>query len=153
MACVCGTARNLRPKPSSTSQTRARASISAFRPNICIQSTQECRYQPEFASRAIGHNKSIKHEIAFGHHIRQTNLIHVPRQQAPSAYLHASDLLSIMGLQCRSGRWHWTIMLSCDICKGQYTQMKGVVLHVHVRAVTRAIRHTVWPASGGTAHL
>ena len=59
MACVCGTARNLRPKPSSTSQTRARASISAFRPNICIQSTQECRYQPEFASRAIGHNNSI----------------------------------------------------------------------------------------------
>ena len=153
LACVCGTARNLRPKPSSTSQIRARANISAFRPNICIQPTQECICQPELDSQAIGHNQSIKHEFAFGHHIRQTDLIHVPRQQAPSECLHASELLARIGLQCRFGRWHWTIMLSCDTCKGQDTQAKGVVLHVRVRAVTKAIRHTIWPAIGGTSHL
>ena len=138
MACVCGTARNLRPKPSSTSQFRARASISAFRPNICIQSTQECICQPELASQAIGHNTSIKHGIAFGHHTWQTNLIHVPRQQGPSECLHISELLAIVGLRCRLGRWHWTNMLSCHICKGQDTPAKGVVLHVRVRAVTKA---------------
>ena len=153
MVCVCGTARNLRPKPSSTSQIRAHASISAFRPNICIQSTQECICQPDLASQPIDHNKSIQHEIAFGHHIRQTELIHVLRQQAPSECLHASDLLARIGLQCRFGRWHWTIMLACDICKGQHTQAKGVVLHVRVCAATEAIRHTIWPALGGTSHL
>ena len=137
MVCVCGTARNLRPKPSSTSEIRAHASISAFRPNICIQSTQECRCQPDLASQAIGDNKSIKHEIAIGPHIRQTRLIHVPRRQAPAECLHASGLMAAMCLQCRSGRWHWTIMLSCDICKGQDAQAKGVVLHFRVRAVTR----------------
>ena len=65
IACVCGTAWDLRPKLSSTSQIRARASISAFRPNVCIQSTQECICQPELASQTIGHNTPIKHEIAF----------------------------------------------------------------------------------------